>query len=125
MAVNYRTTLKTTRMEAVRDDIDSGAGPATLEICSAAFAVVLITFTLDDPASSVATDTLTLLGVPLTANATASGTATVARIKEFGGAVIVNNLTVGVGGTDIVISNTGIINAATYSLTAGTIVHSA
>ena len=125
MAVNYRASLKTTRMADVRDDIDSGGGPATLEICSAAFAVVLITFTLDDPASEVTDDTLTLLGVPLNANASASGTAAVARIKEFGGAVVVNNLTVGVGGTDIVISNTGIINAATYSLIAGTIVHSA
>ena len=61
MSVNYRTTLKTTRMQAVRDDIDSGAGAATLEIATAAFASILITFTLSDPASTVATDTLTRL----------------------------------------------------------------
>ena len=125
MAVNYRTTLKTTRMEDVRDDIDSGGGPGTVEICTAAFAAVLITFTVSDPASSVATDTLTLLGMPKAANASAGGTAAVARIKESGGAVVVNNLTVGTSGTDIIISNTTITNGAAYSLTAGTIVHAA
>ena len=125
MAVNYRTTLKTTRMEAVRDDIDSGGGAATIEICTAAFAAVLITFTLSDPASTVATDTLTLEGMPKAANASAGGTAAVARIKESGGAVVVNNLTVGTTGTDVIISNTTITNGAAYSLTAGTIVHAA
>lgn len=125
MAVNYRTTLKTTRMQAVRDDIDSGAGAATLEICSAAFASVLITFTLSDPASTVATDTLTLAGMPKSANASAGGTAAVARIKESTGTVIVNNLTVGTSGADIIVSNVTITNGAAYSLTAGTIVHAA
>ena len=125
MAVNYRASLKTTRMEDVRDDIDSGGGPGTIEICTAAFAAVLITFTLSDPASSVAADTLTLLGMPKAANASAGGTAAVARIKESGGAVVVNNLTVGTSGTDVIISNTTITNGAAYSLTAGTIVHAA
>lgn len=125
MAVNYRTSLKTTRMQAVRDDIDSGAGAATLEICSAAFAAVLITFTLSDPASTVSTDTLTLAGMPKSANASNSGTAAVARIKESTGTVIVNNLSVGTSGADIIVSNTTINSGAAYSLTAGTIVHAA
>lgn len=125
MAVNYRTTLKTTRMQAVRDDIDSGAGAATLEVCSAAFASVLVTFTLSDPASTVSGDTLTLASMPKTANASASGTAAVARIKESGGTVIVNNLTVGTSGTDITISSTTITSGNPYNLNSGTIVHSA
>jgi hypothetical protein len=125
MAVNYRTSLKTTRMQAVRDDIDSGAGAATLEICTAAFAAVLVTFTLSDPASTVATDTLTLAGVPKTANAGNTGTAAVARIKESGGAVVVNNLTVGTSGTDIIISSTSITSGNPYNLNSGTIVHAA
>ena len=125
MAVNYRTTLKTTRMQAVRDDIDVGAGAATVEICTAAYASVLITFTLSDPASTVATDTLTLAGMPKTANASASGTAAVARIKESAGTVIVNNLTVGTSGTDLIISSTTITSGSPYNLNSGTIVHAA
>jgi hypothetical protein len=125
MAVNYRASLKTTRMQAVRDDIDSGAGAATLEICTTAYGSVLITYTLSDPASTVTDDVLTLSGTPKTANASAGGTAAVARIKESGGTVIVNNLTVGTSASDIIISNTTINNGAPYSLTAGTITHAA
>ena len=124
MAVDYRASLKTTRMQAVRDDIDSGAGAATLEICSASFAAVLVTFTLSDPASTVSGSVLTLAGMPKTANASAGGTAAVARIKESGGTVIVNNLTVGTSGADIIISSTSITSGAPYNLNAGTITHS-
>ena len=125
MAVNYPTSVKTTRMQAVRDAIDAGAGPGTVEICSAAYAAVLIIFTLSDPGSTVATDTLTLAGMPKAANAAAGGTAAVARIKDSDGTVVVNNLTVGTSGTEVIISSTTITNGAAYSLTAGTIVHAA
>jgi hypothetical protein len=125
MAVNYDTPTKTLRMQQVRDQIDSGVGPGTIEICSAAYASVLIIFTLSDPGSSVATDTLSLLGLPKNANASNSGTAAVARIKDSGGTVRVNNLTVGTSGTDVIISATAITSGLPYSLTAGTIVHSA
>ena len=125
MAISYRTSLKTTRMQAVRDDIDSGAGPGTLEICSAGYAAVLITFTLDDPASTVTGDTLTLAGMPKTATAGNSGTAAVARIKESGGTVVVNGLTVGTSGTDITISSTTITSGVPYNLNSGAITHAA
>lgn len=123
MAVNYRASLKTTRMQAVRDDIDSGAGAGTIEIATSAFASVLLIFTLSDPASSVAGDVLTLSGMPKNANAIAGGAAAVARIKNSTGDVIVNNLTVGTSGTDVIISNTTITSGLPYSLTAGTITH--
>lgn len=125
MAVNYAAGVKTTRMQAVRDAFDSGSGAATLEICTAAYASTLITFTLSDPASTVAGDILTLSGMPKTATAAAGGTAAVARVKSSDGTVQCSGLTVGTNGTDIVISNTTITNAASYSLTAGTITHAA
>ena len=123
MAVNYRSTLKTARMTLVRDDIDSGAGAGTLEICTAAFGAVLLTFTLSDPCGSVAGDVVTLSGMPKTANGAANGTAAVARIKESGGAVVVNNLTVGTSGTDIIISSLTIVSGSPYNLNSGTITH--
>lgn len=125
MAVNYRTSLKTTRMTDVVTDIDSGAGAGTLEICSAAYAAVLVTFTLSDPSGTVSTDTLTLSGTPKAANAGNTGTAAVARIKESGGTTIVNNLTVGTSGADIIISSLAITSGNPYNLNSGTIVHAA
>jgi hypothetical protein len=125
MPVNYDTATKTLRMQAVRDQIDSGPGPGTIEICTAGFASVLLTFTLSDPGSTVANDVLTLTGMPKTANASAAGTAAVARIKDSTGTVRVNNLTVGTSGADVIISNTAITNGASYSLTAGSINHAA
>lgn len=123
MAVVYRSSLRTTRMNAVLADIDSGAGPGTLEICTAAYATTLLTFTLSDPSGVVAGDVLTLSGMPKAANAAAGGTAAVARIKESGGTVVLDGLTVGTTGTNVIISNTTITNGAAYSLTAGTITH--
>src|SRR3989304_5572415 len=64
MAVTYRASLRTTRMNDVVADIDSGAGAATVEIGTAGFATVIAIFTLSDPASSVAGDGLTCLGMP-------------------------------------------------------------
>jgi hypothetical protein len=123
MAVIYRSSLRTTRMQAVRDDIDSGAGAGTLEIGTAAFASVLLTFTLSDPASTVAGDVLTLSGMPKNTNASAGGTAALGRIKNSNGDVIVDGLSVNTAGANIIISNTTITNGAAYSLTAGTITH--
>lgn len=125
MAVNYAAGVKTSRMQVVRDAIDADAGAGTLEICTSAYASVLITFTLSDPASTVTDDTLTLAGLPKTANAGNGGTAAVARIKDNSGDVVVQGLTVGTSASDIIISNTTITNGASYSLTAGTITHSA
>ncbi len=124
MSVVYRTSLKTTRMQAVRDDIDSGAGAGTLEIGTAVFAATLVSITLDDPASTVSGDTLTIAGVPKDGVASGTGTAAEARIKEYGGTVIISGLTVGTSGTNIIISpSTTITSGQTVSLTAGTITH--
>lgn len=125
MAVNYASGVKTTRMQAVRDAIDAGAGAGTIEICTAAYASVLITFTLSDPASTVSGDTLSLAGLPKSASASNSGTAAIARIKDSTGTVVAQGLTVGTSGTDIIVSNTTINSGQSYQLTAGSIVHAA
>lgn len=125
MAVNYASGVKTTRMQAVRDAIDAGAGAGTIEICTSAYASVLITFTLSDPASTVSGDTLSLAGLPKSATAGNSGTAAIARIKDSNGTVVAQGLTVGTSGTDIIVSNTTINSGQSYQLTAGSIVHAA
>lgn len=123
MSVIYAATLKTTRMQAVRDAIDGGAGAGTLEVGTASMASVLCIVTLADPASSVAGSVLTVLGVPLSGTATAAGTAAEARIKDSSGNIIVSGLTVGTSATDIIISSTTIAINDVVQLNSGIITH--
>jgi hypothetical protein len=124
VSVVYRASLKTTRMQAVRDDIDSGPAAATLEIGTSGFSSTLVSITLADPASSVASDTLTFASLPKEGVASATGTAAEARIKESTGTVIVSGLTVGTSGTNIIIApSTSITSGQTVRFTAGTITH--
>jgi len=126
MAVNYRASLKTTRMAAVLADIDNHASPARLQIWSASFATLLAEITLGDPSFSQSGAVLTMLGVPRSdASANATGTAAVARIVDGGGTTIVDGLTVGTVGTDIIVNNTAVVAAQTVTITAGTITHAA
>src|SRR5262245_3931159 len=129
MAISYSQALQNSRMDAVISAFDAHASPATLEICTAAYASVLVTLTLSDPSftrSGTKPNTLiTMQGVPKSANAGATGTAAVARIKEGGGTVIADGLTVGTSGADIILNSTSITSGQQVSITAGTITHSA
>jgi hypothetical protein len=129
MAVSYSQALQNSRMDSVITTIDAHASPATLEICTAAYAAVLVTLTLSDPSfvrSGTKPNTLiTMQGVPKSANATGTGTAAVARIKEGGGTVVADGLTVGTSATDIILNSTSITTGQQVSITAGTITHSA
>lgn len=127
MAVNYATALKTTRMQAVADAIDAGSGPGTLEIATTAFGSVLAILTLADPCGAVSGAVLTLDTTPAIedAAANATGTAAVARIKDSNGNVIINNLTVGTSGTDIVLTSTSITSGQLVQVTSATFTHAA
>lgn len=128
MAVNYVASLKTTRMQAVITAIDAHANPATIEICTAAFAAVLVAIPLDASTSfTVSGAVATLFGAPKSAVATGTGTAAVARIKEGSGAItVVDNLTVAApSGGDINLNSTSITTGQTVTITSGTITHAA
>ena len=125
MAVNYSSGLKTTRMAAVITAIDVHASPATIEICTAAFAAILCTITLTDPSFTESGGVITMAGAPKSGTAGNTGTAAVARIKEGGGTVVVNNLSVGTSGSDINLNSTSITSGQTVTITSGTITHAA
>jgi hypothetical protein len=126
MAINYRTSLKTTRMNSVVTDMDSGTPPGLLRIFTAGYALQLVEFTLNNPSASVSGATLTFNGLTKTASASNSGTAAIARIVNGSGTTIVDGLTVGTSGTDIVISpSTTITSGQTVEWTAGSFTHSA
>ena len=125
MAVNYDSATKTARMAATILQIDANASPATIEIATAAYASVLVTITLSDPSFTESGGVITMAGVPKSGVAANSGTAAVARIKDGGGTVKVNNLTVGTSGAEINLSSVSITSGDTVTLTAGTITHAA
>lgn len=125
MSVVYRTTLKTTRMTAVVTDIGTSGflviGDGTLATPSTG---ILAKIPLSATAGTVATDTLTLSGLPLSVTATGTGTASKAEMWTSANAVVVSGLTVGTGGTNIILSGTAVINTGdTVSITAATIQH--
>jgi len=128
MSVSYNAAVQTARMNAVLSAIDAHASPATLEICTAAYAAVLCSIPLADPSFTVAGTpaVLTMAGVPKSGVAVAAGTAAVARIREGGGTTtIVNNLTVGTSAADIILNSTAISIGQTVTISSGTITHAA
>ncbi len=125
MTVKYNATLRDARMDAVISAIDASAGAAYIEICSAAYALVLATITLSDPSFTRLNGVITMAGAPKSdTDADNTGTAAIARIKNGDGTVVVQDLSVGVGTGDIQLNSTSITQHQTVTLTSGTITHS-
>jgi hypothetical protein len=134
MSVVYSATLKTNRMQIVADLIASKvAAPSTGSAAAGTLVIgdntlsgatgVLATFPLPATAFTVSGPVATLQGVPLSAIASATGTATKAELRNNAGAVIVSGLTVGIAGTDIILGTASIGTGGTVIVTAGTITH--
>jgi len=127
MPVDYHNDVKTERMADVLSAIDGGTEAGALEICTAAYATVLVSFDFSDPCGSVAGDpaALTFSGMPKSGTATAGGTGVVARIKDSTDKIILSGLTVGAigSGANIEIDSVNISNGQTVNLTSGQLVH--
>jgi len=123
MAVNYSVALKNTRMTAVRDAIDAGAGAGKINIYNAAYSNLLVSIELADPSGTIGAGALTLSGMPRSGIGVFAGNAAVARILDSTDAIVADGLTVGTAGTDIVIDNVNIAVGQNVNITAGTITH--
>ena len=124
MAVTYTTAVKTARMNAVKDQIDAGAGAGKLEIGTSGMASVLATITLADPCGTVTNGVLTFSSMPRSdTSADASGTAAAARIRDSNNVDIVTGLTVGTSGTDIILDSVSITAGQTVTINSATITH--
>lgn len=134
MAVVWSNTVKDNRLNVSNDAVNSktyvaGSGPGSagsLVIGTSGLSGatgVLATLALPNPAFSEASQTLTLLGVPLSVTASAGGTAALAEIRNNAGTTVCSGLTVGTSGTNIVLGTTTIASGGTVTITSGTITH--
>jgi hypothetical protein len=122
--MDYASDVKTSRMTAVRDQIDAGSGAGKLEIGTASMASVLATFTLNDPSGTVSGSVLTLSGFAKTVAASATGTAAAARIRDSDDNDVITGLTVGTADADIILNNTSINSGQDVTINASpTITH--
>jgi hypothetical protein len=142
VAVTYPTATANNRLRmaflngavtpAAGESVDAGAGVGVLVIGTSALSGatgVLASIALLKPCVSISGKVATILGVPLSANATAAGVAALAEIRDSAGNVIVGGLTVGgtaegtAAGKDVVLNASTLANGETVVLSSGTISH--
>lgn len=123
MAVTYRSTLKDTRMNAVKTDIDSGGAAGSIEIGTTGMGTVLAVLPLSYPCGTVTSGVLTFSAITSDSAADATGTAAEARIKNSAGTAIVTGLTVGTSGANINLNTTSITTGGAVSLSSGALTH--
>lgn len=120
MAITLTATLRNAKADAVDDAVNTGVGTAQLVI--RAGTTDLVAFSLPNPAfGAAATGTITLNGVPISANATAAGTADGFQVKNRDGTLLYSGtVTATGGGGDVTVDNTSIANGQEVQLTSHT-----
>jgi hypothetical protein len=137
MAIVYNDTLKTNRMQLMSDLVagktftasGGGASAGKLVIGTAALSgatgvlATIILSTAPFTVSGTGTVIATLAGVPLSINASATGTAAKAELRNSSDVTVASGLTVGTSGSDINLTSTSITSGQTVTVTSGTITH--
>lgn len=122
MSGAYANALKTSRMQAVRDAINAGAGAGVLQIGTAGMAAVLVSIPLTDPVT-VSGSVLTLLAAPATVEATGTGTAAAARVRDSNGTDVRTGMSVGTSAADVVLDSTNVTTGQDITVATATITH--
>lgn len=123
MAVVYSTIVKNARLQTVVDAIGTGGFLVIGTSGLAGATGVLASIPLDTPAFTIAAGVMTVANLPRTVNASATGVAAKAELRDSTGVVVCSGLTVGTTGTNIIINATSISVGQTVQVTAGTITH--
>ena len=92
-----------------------------MEICTSAYASVLVTITFAKPSFTEASQAITMAGAPKSGVAGNAGTAAIARMKDSAGTVWVSNISVGTSATDIVLNSTTIAVGQTVTISSAVI----
>lgn len=118
MAITLNTTLRNARATAIVTEAGSGA---KLAVYTSAYGTKLYESTCAATLGTVSGGVLTFNAVG-DATAVASGTAAIARLfKSDGTTMVIEGLTVGTSGTNIVITNTTIATSDVITTSAATI----
>lgn len=125
MALNYATGVKAARLTAVLTAMNAGSAGGKLRIFSAAYATMLVEFTLLEADQNVADNILDLVNTAITAAAAASGTAAIARLTDSDNNMVAEGLTVGTSASDVIVDSTNITAAQNVTLNNVAITHAA
>ena len=118
MPITLSTSLRNARATAI---VTEAGASAKLAVYTAAYGTLLYTSTCSATLGTVSGGVLTLNAVG-NATAVAAGTAAIARLfKTDGTTMVMEGLTVGTAGTNIVITNTAIAVNDVVTTSAGTI----
>ena len=118
MPISLNTTLRNARATAIVTEAGSGA---KLAVYTSGYGTKLYESTCAATLGTVSGGVLTFNAVG-NATATAAGTAAIARLfKSDGTTMVIEGLTVGTSGTNIVITNTAIAVSDVIQTTAATI----
>jgi hypothetical protein len=136
MSVNYSAALKTNRLTLVNDLLGSKTVAASTgsfvagqivigtSALSGATGVLATIPTKTTPGSvSGSVYTIDCTGGGLTANASATGTAAKAELRNNAGTVIADSLTVGTSASDVILNSTSITSGQAVTITAAQITH--
>jgi hypothetical protein len=133
MTIAHSDALKTARMQLISDMVagktpaaSTGGATAGQLVILDALGGILVAVPLPTTPFAVSgsgTVVATLLGVPLSVLASASGIAARAELRNNAGATITSGLSVGTLGTEIVLTSTTIIAGTNITVTSGVIAH--
>ena len=119
MAASFSTALRNARATAIVTEAGSGA---LIKLYTSAYGTLLGTLTCSATLGTVTTGVLTFNAITQDSAADATGTFALARLyKSDGTTVVMEGLTVGTSGTDIIMNAAASTIGATISMSSATI----
>jgi hypothetical protein len=123
-AFSYSTALKNARMDAITTAIGASGRlrmyPTGTSTCSG---TIIADLALSATAAPAASNGVLTFSAITSATATSSATAICATVTTSGGTVVVDGLSVGTSGTNIVLNSNVISSGQTVAVTAMTLTH--
>ena len=127
MALTLSTTIRNSRMNAIRDALDAGSAAGKLLIydgtrpaTGGTATTLLATFTLSDPSAPNAVDGVLTFSAIATVAASATGTASWARMVDSDDKFVCD-MDAGTEGADLVLTNDNLVSGSDVDVTSAEI----
>lgn len=119
MAIALNTTLRSARAQAI---VTEAGGNAQIKLYTAAYATLLGTLVCSATLGTVTNGVLTFNAITSDSSADADGVFALARLyKTDGTTMVIEGLTVGTGGTNIVMNAASAVTGAVISMSSAAI----